>query len=131
MKIDESSRGKTPQVLLAGAEFKLYRNTGTTSVAYTPYPDEDSSVKTTSDVAGDDYGTVRFDDLPSGQYKIVETATPTGYVKTDNNAIYFDIVDGVLTRYSGPYTGADRAASEEIAEQENVAKVTYVRENVA
>ena len=48
---------------------------------------------------GADRGTLTFSDLPNGEYQIVETGIPDGYIKIDNNDIYFNVTNGVVTRY--------------------------------
>ena len=65
----------------------------------------------------------------SGCYKISETGTPAGYVKTDNNDIYFDIVNGEVTRYMIAYTGTARTSQEAISETDNIVEVTYIKED--
>ena len=125
VKIDEATRGNTPLTKLAGAEFTLYRYGGPTSAVYTVFPDSEAGVKTTSAVIDETFGTVIYPELPDGQYKLVETKQPAGYVKNEVNDVYFDIVNGVLTRYRTPYSGEARNAEDAISETQNVALVTY------
>ena len=63
-----------------------------------------------------------YESLPDGYYKISETEPPAGYVKTQNNDIYFDIVNGVITRYDKGYTDSSRV---EISEETNAVNITY------
>ena len=52
----------------------------------------DSSKQKTNDA-----GELSFTGLPAGQYKLVETKTPDGYIKVDNNDIYFTVfADGTV-----------------------------------
>ena len=121
IKIDETTRDGTQQKLGA-AEFTLYSNTGTTDTSYTVYTD---GVKTTSTAEDETYGTLTFEDLPDGQYKIVETGQPDGYVKNEANDIYFDIAGGVLTRYDKAYGEEGR---QKISPESEIADITYSME---
>ena len=135
IKIDENTRNGGSMTKLPAAEFQLYRytvNEGSTIGLYTVYPDEAGSKKTTSNVEGDNYGSLVYGSLPDGQYKLSETKAPAGYILTQNNDVYFDIVQGVVTRYAGAYTGTARDIEEPIeasdviiSETSNVALITY------
>ena len=130
IKIDETTRSSASQTKLPGATFKLYRYSvpsGSDTGTYVVYPDEAGSTATTSNESGGNYGTLSFRNLPDGYYKISETAVPEGYIKSENNDIYFDIVGGVITRYTGAYTGTARSSADEIPETSNVAMVTYMK----
>ena len=128
IKIDESTRNAEHpenQTTLSGAKFKLYRYSvpvGGSTGTYTVYPDDTNSEKTTSGTEGESYGTLTFESLPDGCYMISETEPPAGYVKTQNNDIYFDIVNGVITRYDKGYAEISRA---EISEETNTVNITY------
>ena len=126
IKIDETTRSDTSQTKkLPNAKFKLYRYSvpvGGSTGTYTVYPDDTNSEKTTSGTEGDSYGTLTFESLPDGCYMISETEPPAGYVKTQNNDIYFDIVNGVITRYDKGYAEISRA---EISEETNTVNITY------
>ena len=131
IKINEDTRTNATPTKLGSAEFQLYKYTGST---YTVYPDEAGSKKTTSSEAGDGYGTLTFNGLPDGQYKLVETKSPDGFVKQENNDIYFDVVNGVVTRYVGAYTGTARDTEAPIKESDvvigessEVAQITYTK----
>ena len=122
IKIDETTRGAASQTKLPSAEFQLFKYTVSgTSSSYTAYPNLDESKQTTS-TEGDSFGTLTFGNLPDGQYKISETVPPAGYLKVENNDIYFDIVSGAITRYDKGVNEADRAV---IEEDRNTANITY------
>ena len=134
IKIDETSRTDSSQTKLPNATFTLYKYTvptGSSTGDYTVYPDESSSQKTTGSEEGSNYGTLTFAGLPDGQYKLSETEPPDGYVKLEDNDIYFDIVNGVLQRYNGAYTGTARSSQDEIAESDEVVNVTYAKAGAA
>ena len=95
------------------------------STVYTVFPDIEAGVQTTMSIGDETFGTVIYPELPDGQYKLVETKQPAGYVKNEVNDAYFDIVNGVLTRYRTPYSGEARNAEDAISETKNVALVTY------
>ena len=101
---------------------------GSSTGSYTVYPDVNNCTKMTSSESSD-HGTLVFNNLPDGHYRIEESKSPDGYIKTENNDIYFDIVDGIVTRYNSAYTGMERQVSEEISETSNVAKITYTKAN--
>ncbi|MBE6470322.1 MAG: Cna B-type domain-containing protein [Coriobacteriaceae bacterium] len=89
VKIDEDTRSAATPTRLAGAKFKLYKYDGS---KYAVYPDEATcEQEVVSD--GDHKGELTFDHLPNGQYKIEETKSPDGYVKTEANDIYFEVAD--------------------------------------
>ena len=93
---------------------------GGSTGTYTVYPNDVDSEKTTSGTEGDGYGTLMYESLPDGHYKISEIESPAGYVKTQNNDFYFDIVNGVITRYDKGYRETPRT---EILEETN--DITY------
>ena len=130
IKIDEETRNEASPKKLPGATFKLFRYSvpdESTTGTYVAYPPEGGNTATTSSTEDGTYGTLTFTGLPDGYYKISETAAPDGYIKTENNDIYFDIVGGAITRYTGAYIGTPRSSADEIAETSNVAMVTYVK----
>lgn len=101
-KIDESKRaqGMTP---LTGARFKLMKWDGTIGenngeVSYIKFNEE---YGLPGGVPVDSDGKLTFSGLPDGEYQIVETSPPAGYIKVDNE-IYFTLKDGVTTRHSVP-----------------------------
>ncbi len=128
IKIDEDTRSDDSQTLLPGAKFKLFKYVapnGAGSGNYVVFPDETSCEKTTSDVEGEDFGTLVFEGLPDGQYMISETESPAGYVKIADDDIYFDIANGVITRYRNAYNGTARDFADAIAEDTDTSSVTY------
>ena len=75
--------------LLSGATFTLYK-----------YDDESNvPVEVRSETTGDN-GRLTFSALPDARYKIVETVTPNGYVKSITNDIFFKINNGVVTKHA-------------------------------
>jgi len=45
----------------------------------------------------DDTGKATFEGLTQGYYELTETKVPDGYIKTENNPVYFRIKDGAVT----------------------------------
>ena len=91
-KIDETTRDKTTQTKLPKAKFKLFKLTvpeGGGTGSYTVYPDAETSEQETNTD-----GTLSFENLPSGQYRIDETKQPDGYVSEQEMRIYFTIQGG-------------------------------------
>ena len=100
IKIDEATRENTTPTTLPEAAFKLYKYTipeGSTTGAYTIYPDAASSEKRTSSS-----GSLQFTSLPNGKYRIDESEPPAGYVAVEKLEIYFTVENGELT-----WTNAD------------------------
>ena len=100
IKIDEATRENTTPTTLPEAAFKLYKYTipeGSTTGAYTIYPDAASSEKRTSSS-----GSLQFTSLPNGKYRIDESEPPAGYVAVKKLEIYFTVENGELT-----WTNAD------------------------
>ena len=127
IKIDETTREQSTPTKLQGAQFQLFKYTvsdGSSTGSYTVYPNESDSVKTT-----DTNGALSFEGLPDGQYKISEKKPPDGYLKTGNNDIYFDIVQGTLTRYGSEYSGSERDPADAITGEANM--ITYESDNHA
>ena len=126
VKIDETTRPADKMTkYLSGAEFQLLK-WGTTK--YEVYPDEAGSKAIT-----DDEGVAAFNGLEPGEYKIVETVTPPGYVKLVTNDIYIKVEYNAstglhtVTRYREAYTGNDSEARTVISESENVTGVTFTQ----
>ncbi len=93
---------------------------------YVVYPNaEDSIVVTNSE------GKASFEGLSPGEYKIVETVTPPGYVKPVMNDIFIKVVYDdttgmpVITRYKEAYTGDDSNSRTEVEERDNLLGVTF------
>ena len=101
LKIDEMTRIKTSPTALTGAKFKL--------MVYNVNGYENYSGNYGEGVDVDSNGKLIIEDLPDGEYKIVETGTPTGYVKAQNNDIYFQIGNRTVTRYDKAYGETGRA----------------------
>ena len=103
LKIDESTRGTNPTPL-TGAWFKLVRWDGKVptgaEVNYTS--DYNETYGAEAGVKVDDTGTLTFQDIRDGEYKIVEVTMPNGYVRTMDNDIYFRMEKGVVYRHEKP-----------------------------
>ena len=101
-KIDEATRSDASQTTITGARFRLLKYTGGTDGSpgsYVGYEDYGAIDGVEVSSEGADRGTLTFSDLPNGEYKIVETGIPDGYLKVDNNDIYFNVTNGVVRRY--------------------------------
>jgi len=123
LKVDATNTTKT----LKDAEFQIlkYKDESAGYVAY-DFQNKDFVATVSGDAstqnAGDNskrktdaYGTLSFTGLPAGQYKLVETKTPDGYIKVDNNDIYFTVsVDGTVK-----WTKADGAEITSNADKPN------------
>ena len=103
-KIDEMTRSDDSQMTLAGAYFRLLKYTGGTGGSYVGY--DDYGVEGGVPVGSD--GTLMFENLPNGEYQIVETVPPPGYIKIENNNIYINVTNGVVTRYDKPANNSSR-----------------------
>ena len=124
VKIDETTRGQDTPTKLQGAEFQLFKYTvpeGSSDGSYTVYPESGNDKKT------DTNGTLSFEDLPDGQYKITEKKPPDGYLKVENNDIYFDVIQGEVTRYKNEYSGSARNPDDAITGEANM--ITYESDN--
>ena len=103
LKIDEDTRNTT-RTVLTGATFRLLMHNGDAYTTYFPNPDYSATdgIPVSSD------GTLSFVDLPDGEYVIKEKYAPEGYIKVEDNDIYFKIEGGVVTRYDKPLGAEDR-----------------------
>ena len=126
VKIDESTRPVSNTTrYLSGAEFQLFKWNGS---KYAVYPDMENSKSVT-----DDNGVAEFISLDPGEYKIVETVIPDGYVKPDVNDFFFKVEFNsstcvqTITRYAEAYTGNNSPARTVISETENLAGVTFAQ----
>ena len=100
VKIDESTLGAANPVRLANAWFRLLMYNGNNYVGYDGIYGAVDGVSVGG--SGEEQGKLAFENLPDGEYKIVETKTPDGYIKETDNSIYFRIKGGTVTRYDGP-----------------------------
>jgi LPXTG-motif cell wall-anchored protein len=100
VKIDESTRGAANPDRLANAWFSLLVYNGNTYVGYDGIYGAVDGVPVGG--IGEEQGKLAFENLPDGEYKIVETKMPDGYIKETDNSIYFGIKGGTVTRYDGP-----------------------------
>ncbi len=136
IKIDETTRGDQEQEKLSGARFRLLKYNGSIYEAYEGEYGSEDGVPVGS--SGEDLGKLIFDNLPNGEYMIVETDMPTGYSKIENNDIYFSITGGILKRYDSPVGTEGRALIPALTYDEDshdtvtnvVAGISYVN-NVA
>ena len=106
VKIDESTRDATNPDRLADASFRLLKYNGSSYVAYDDRCGAEDGIRLGE--SGPEQGRLTFENLPEGEYKIVETNTPNGYVKAIDNDIYFGIQGGIVTRYDGPVSSDGR-----------------------
>ena len=123
LKVDATNQTRE----LKGAEFQLqkYDDASKKYVAYDCTTKEfvtietgNNSAQATADpskkLTGDS-GELSFTGLPAGQYKLVETQTPAGYIKVNNNDIYFTVTaDGALkwTKANGMEIAAETAETD-------------------
>jgi len=96
LKVDATDQDK----YLTGAEFQLQKKNSSGYVAYTvgafadsPYTDASEAKLTINDK---DQG-ISFQIATDGDYKLVETRTPDGYVKLTAVEVDFTVVYGVIT----------------------------------
>ncbi|MBR2258760.1 MAG: VWA domain-containing protein [Blautia sp.] len=130
-KIDEFTRpaDKTTK-FLSGAEFEI-RKWSDTNSNYLVYPNEPDSKAVTQ---GD--GRVVFIGIEPGEYKIIETVTPTGYVKLVTNDIFINVAYNessglhTITRYKEAYNGNNTSRTV-VSESENVLGVTFAQATIA
>ena len=97
LKVDETDHNTT----LPNAEFQILK-WNETDESYEPWNLETQAFAKTSEVSkskrmtGSD-GTLTFDNLLDGKYKIVETKSPDGYVSVSDMEMFFTIDDGTVT----------------------------------
>ena len=132
-KIDESKRS-AGRTALTGAMFKLMKWDGTVpeSGAEIGYTKFNEVYGASSGISVDENGVLRFEGLPDGEYEIVETQAPAGFIKVDN-VIYFKLQGGVVYRHSAPTsTGSEINWGTDIQEgnENEVDCVTYTRATV-
>ena len=95
VKIDETTRNKdnpSAQKKLPNAKFKLFKLTtpaGGGTETYTVYPNAENCEK----ITGAD-GTLKYEKLPNGRYKIEETGAPDGYITKQTMILYFTVSAG-------------------------------------
>ncbi len=125
-KIDETTRPEDITTeYLEGAEFQILRWNG---LMYEAYPDDTESRAVTD---GD--GVAVFDRVEPGEYQIVETVVPKGYIKKETNDIFIHVeyseATGLntITRYEEAYTGDDGDLRTVVGESEELVGVTYVQ----
>ena len=104
-KIDETTRpAGTTTKFLSGAQFQLLKWNGTDYVAYEAVGVVRPEGLDPGEVVTDDDGIATFQRIEPGEYRIVETKVPDGYVKLVTNDIYFSVEDTasgrVITRYA-------------------------------
>ena len=126
IKIDEFTRssgeGSEP-TYLSGAEFKIYKWNGT---RYALYPDENSAAVTT-----DNKGEAFFPGVEPGEYRIVETGIPAGYVMQEVNDIYFKVEYNSETAlyeaiwYKEAYDGSNGESRTVLRESDKWKNVTF------
>ena len=95
IKIDETTRQLNEQTILPDAVFRLHKYTvpsDSTTGSYTVYPNAIESDKTT----GVD-GSLKYEYLPDGRYRLDEVQRPSGYIAENKMEIYFTIENGVIT----------------------------------
>ena len=90
---------------------------------YVPYTKPEGNPYGAQDglATGDD-GVLTYEGLPNGAYRIVELLPPPGYLKMEKNDIYFDVLNGTVTRYDKPYGDTSRTV---IAANQETVGVTY------
>ena len=136
VKIDESTRGASNPDRLANAWFRLLVYNGNTYVGYDGIYGAVDGVPVGG--IGEEQGKLAFENLPDGEYKIVETKMPDGYIKETDNSIYFGIKGGTVTRYDGPVSNDESVERNPIpakvivdgAERDNViASISFEPDN--
>lgn len=102
-KINENTRSAVTPSSLTGAQFKLMKWDGVVladneEVEFAEFSDEYSF---NGGIFVDADGKLQFEGLSDGEYQIVETTVPEGFIKVDNK-IYFTLQGGVVSRHSVP-----------------------------
>ncbi len=131
LKIDETTRKASNPKVLQGAKFKIEKWNGSTYVVYKPSKagsNPESEVVTT-----DQYGVATFPKVEPGEYKIIETKVPDGYVKLELNDIFFSVAyDGqgnqTVTRYD---KGVGETGRQTIDESTIISGVTFEQAHTA
>ena len=101
VKIDETTRNKdnpSAQKKLPDAKFKLFKLTtpvGGGTETFTVYPNAENCEKNT----GAD-GTLKYEKLPNGRYKIEETLVPKGYITQQKIILYFTVSSGSVVTWT-------------------------------
>ena len=126
LKIDEETRDEATLKKLSGAKFQLLKWTVTDS-KYIPYGDiygaEDGVAVGSTEP---NLGKLKFENLPDGEYKILETKAPDGYNMLVD-PIYFQIDNGITKRYD---SASGTSGRKEIPAEKNgaanvVAQISY------
>lgn len=110
-KVNESTRPENAPVdqntrYLDGAEFTISKWDGTSYQSYTPMLTTGQAQSTVATMNG---GQASFSMIGPGEYRIVESKVPAGFVKLSNNDIYFKVEydsngSQIITRYKTPMT---------------------------
>ena len=116
IKVNADSVGQK----LNGAKFQLAKWDGTQYQQVGDYA--------TTEGSDENSGRGSFTGLLNGEYRIKEMVTPAGYIKTENNDIYFKVENGVVTRYNKQVGESDRAL---IAENADEALIKYEKSDKA
>jgi LPXTG-motif cell wall-anchored protein len=116
IKVNADSVGQK----LNGAQFQLAKWDGTKYQQVGDYA--------TTEGSDENSGRCSFTGLLNGEYRIKEMVTPAGYIKTENNDIYFKVENGVITRYNKQVGESDRAL---IAENADEALIKYEKSDKA
>ena len=116
IKVNADSVGQK----LNGAQFQLAKWDGTQYQQVGDYA--------TTEGSDENSGRCSFTGLLNGEYRIKEMVTPAGYIKTENNDIYFKVENGVVTRYNKQVGESDRVP---IAENTDEALIKYEKSDKA
>ncbi|MBR2260070.1 MAG: LPXTG cell wall anchor domain-containing protein [Blautia sp.] len=121
-KIDQETRNNSIPTSLSGAYFRLYKRSsgGTYDASTVSNYGREGGIEATN-------GILTYENLIDGEYKIEEVHTPKGYVKTDNNNIYFTLAKGVVTRHTAPDPENSSTIWTEIPVSSSVADITYIK----
>ena len=117
IKVNADSVGQK----LNGAQFQLAKWDGT---QYQQVGDDYA----TTEGSDENSGRCSFTGLLNGEYRIKEMVTPAGYIKAENNDIYFKVENGVVTRYNKQVGESDRVP---IAENTDEALIKYEKSDKA
>ena len=130
LKIDETTRKASNPKVLQGAKFKIEKWNGSTYVVYKP---SKAGSPESEVVITDQYGVATFPKVEPGEYKIIETKVPDGYVKLELNDIFFSVAyDGqgnqTVTRYD---KGVGETGRQTIDESTIISGVTFEQAHTA